>query len=92
MGKDALDITDKKAVEIAIETYKPDVVINSAAFTKVDKCETKVDMAFLVNAEGPKSLAMACKENGVKLVHISTDYVFDGTKTSPYIEPTGQIR
>lgn len=86
LGKDALDITDKKAVEIAVEIYKPDVVINSAAFTKVDECESKADLAFLVNAEGPKNLALACKNRGMRLIHISTDYIFDGTKTAPYKE------
>lgn len=81
-----LDITDKNAVCKAIALYKPDTVINSAAFTRVDECESKVDHAFAVNAEGPKNLASACRESGIKLVHISTDYVFDGTGSRPYRE------
>lgn len=81
-----LDITDKSAVVRAVAYHKPDVLINSAAFTKVDECETKVDPAFAVNAEGPGNLALACKDNGIKLVHIGTDYVFEGTNTTPYRE------
>lgn len=86
LDKDDLDITDEKAVAKALSFYKPEVIINSAAFTKVDECETKTDPAFSVNAKGPENLAGICKKEGTKLVHISTDYVFDGTGTSPYLE------
>lgn len=83
---DDMDITDEKASARVVEDYKPDILINSAAFTKVDDCEKKIDAAFSVNAIGSKNLAMVCRDNGIKLVHISTDYVFDGAKTSPYLE------
>lgn len=86
LGKDELDVTDKKGVADAVSLYRPDVVINSSAFTKVDECETKVDLAFSVNSDGPKNLALACRDNNAKLVHISTDYVFDGTRAEPYKE------
>lgn len=86
LDKDKLDITSKQAVSEALSYHRPDAVINCAAFTKVDDCEAKPDLAFAVNAEGPGNLALACRDNGIKLVHIGTDYVFDGTSTAPYKE------
>ncbi len=85
-----LDITDKdKTIEI-IKENKPDIVINSAAYTDVDGCETNQDLAYAVNAEGVKNLALGCKEVDCPLVHVSTDYVFDGTARDP-IEEDGEI-
>jgi dTDP-4-dehydrorhamnose reductase len=84
--KGALNITDKSGIESALSSMRPEVVINSAAFTKVDDCEEKKELAYAVNAEGPKNLAAACRDRGVKLIHISTDYVFDGEKREPYLE------
>ena len=75
---DTLDITDLAAVRAFVRAEKPDVILNSAAFTNVDGCETNRDAAFAVNAIGPRNLAMAAEEIGAKLVHVSTDYVFSG--------------
>jgi dTDP-4-dehydrorhamnose reductase len=81
-----LDVTDEAAVREAVSAHTPDVVINTAAYNKVDEAETDRDAAFRLNADGPRYLAQAAAEHGIPMVHISTDYVFDGTKTSPYIE------
>ena len=83
---DELDITDKTAVCQFISANKPDVVINCAAMTNVDACETEFEIAMKVNAIGPRNLAIACSEIGAKLIHVSTDYVFGGTGTVPYRE------
>ncbi|MEE0799696.1 MAG: dTDP-4-dehydrorhamnose reductase [Gemmiger sp.] len=74
-----LDITDREATVTYIRRTQPDTVINCAAFTNVDGCETNRDAAYKVNALGPRNLAMACEKVGARLVHISTDYVFPGT-------------
>jgi dTDP-4-dehydrorhamnose reductase len=81
-----LDITDEKKVNNAIEAAKPDVIINCAAITNVDGCEADPDTAFKVNGFGAGVVAQAAAKNGAALVHISTDYVFDGTSSSPYTE------
>ena len=81
-----LDITDLEAVRAYVKTLKPDVVINCAAYTNVNGCESDRDAAFRVNALGPRNLAVACEETGAKLVHVSTDYVFPGDGTEPYVE------
>ena len=73
-----LDITDRDAAIAYVRRHQPDTVINCAAFTNVDGCETARDMAFKVNALGPRNLAMACDKIGARLIHISTDYVFSG--------------
>ena len=86
-----LDITDLTQVKVKLEAEKPDVVINCAAHTAVDKCEEDIENAYKINAIGPKNLAIACDEIGAKLVQVSTDYVFDGENPSPRREddPTG---
>ncbi len=81
-----LDITDATAVASAVEGV--DVVINAAAYTRVDDAQTERDLAFAINAEGPRNLARACKAHGARLIHVSTDYVFDGNATTPYLEHT----
>ncbi|MFP3867712.1 MAG: dTDP-4-dehydrorhamnose reductase [Desulfobacteraceae bacterium] len=83
---DLLDITNCQAVLAEIDHYRPEVLINAAAYTRVDDCETQVDLAYRVNALGPRNLGLACRRFGVRLVHISTDYIFDGQKDSPYVE------
>ncbi|HKF50926.1 MAG TPA: dTDP-4-dehydrorhamnose reductase [Candidatus Acidoferrales bacterium] len=80
------DIADENAMRTVLEAAKPDVVVNAAAFTDVDACETQRELAFRVNAEGPRNLAIICKDMDIPLMHISTDYVFDGEKTEPYAE------
>lgn len=81
-----LDITDLEAVQAYTRTLRPEVVINCAAYTNVNGCESDRDAAFRVNALGPRNLAVACEETGAKLVHVSTDYVFPGDGTEPYVE------
>jgi dTDP-4-dehydrorhamnose reductase len=83
---DEIDITSLESVERILKTLKPETVINCAAYTDVDGCETDVETAMQVNGEGVAHLAMACREIGARLVHVSTDYVFDGSKGSPYVE------
>lgn len=82
----ALDIRDYYLVKVALSSFMPDVVINCVAYTAVDDCEDHEEEARLVNETGVKNLALAAKEIGAVLVHISTDYVFDGNGTSPYTE------
>jgi len=81
-----LDVTDAAQVRDVISTLRPSIVINTAAFTQVDDCEQQQGKAMLVNADGPRNLAEACREIGARLVHFSTDYVFDGSKRTPYTE------
>ena len=81
-----LDITDIDAVMRLAREVKPYAIVNCAAHTAVDACESQYEKAFAINAIGARNLAIASRETGAKLVHISTDYVFDGTKTTPYVE------
>lgn len=81
-----LDITSIDAVMELAKTVKPYAIINCAAYTAVDACETNQNLAFKVNTIGPRNLAIAARETGAKLLHVSTDYVFDGTKQTPYYE------
>lgn len=83
---DDLDITNLEAVQSFIAKEKPYAIINCAAHTAVDKCEEQEDLAYRINAIGPRNLAIASKANGCKLVHISTDYVFAGDGNKPYRE------
>lgn len=82
----SLDITDVDAVlKLARET-KPDVIINCAAHTNVDKCEEQWDLAYKINALGPRNLSIAAREVDAKIIHVSTDYVFEGNGIRPYTE------
>ena len=81
-----LDLADEAAVDAYIDKLKPDIIINCAAMTAVDLCESEQEKAFRINALGPKYLAQAAAKSGAKLVHISTDYVFDGRLDRPYTE------
>jgi dTDP-4-dehydrorhamnose reductase len=87
-GKDVddFDITSASDCRDIIDESRPDIVINAAAFTDVDGCETREETAFAVNAEGVKNVALACREDNTRIIHFSTDYVFDGTSERPYKE------
>jgi dTDP-4-dehydrorhamnose reductase len=80
------DITSQTAVNDAVAASYPDLVVNAAAYTAVDKAESDQTLAFAVNRDGPSYLAAACSEKGIPLIHVSTDYVFDGCKEGPYLE------
>lgn len=87
IGRADLDITDAAAVRALVGAApRTTVVVNAAAYTKVDRAESERDAAWAVNAEAPGHLAAACREAGLPLLHLSTDYVFDGTGTRPYRE------
>jgi dTDP-4-dehydrorhamnose reductase len=86
LGRGALDITDGAAVKEAVATSQPDVVVNCAAWTAVDDAEAHEDQALAVNGHAVANLATACADVGAALVHVSTDYIFDGIATSPYPE------
>jgi dTDP-4-dehydrorhamnose reductase len=81
-----IDITRREAVADAMRHERPDIVINAAAYTAVDRAESEAEAAFSVNTGGPGHLAAACKTAGIPLIHISTDYVFDGSKEGAYRE------
>ncbi len=80
------DITRQGATRKTIKEFSPDVVINAAGYTDVDGCEKKINKAFAVNGQGTKNVAKGCCDSGSKLIYLSTDYIFDGTKGSPYRE------
>ena len=86
LGSAQLDITDIAAVRRHVSELRPDVILNAAAYNAVDKAEQEGDRAFAVNAQGPLNLARAANETGARLVHVSTDYVFDGHTSEPYDE------
>jgi dTDP-4-dehydrorhamnose reductase len=81
-----LDLSNSDQIRERIGTASFDVLVNTAAFTNVDLCETQRDQAFQINAEAPRLLAEICGDKGAKLIHFSTDYVFDGEKREPYTE------
>ncbi|WP_100610477.1 dTDP-4-dehydrorhamnose reductase [Confluentibacter lentus] len=83
-SKSELDITNKREIDIFFEKYKFDYCINCAAYTNVEQAERTPDLAYKINAKAVKSLALVCKEYDTTLIHISTDYVFDGKKETPY--------
>src|SRR3990167_3788398 len=84
--KSQLDIVNKEKINQLLAAHTPDIVINTAAYTAVDKAEQEYELAFAINRDGVKNLAILCKQYQIPLFHISTDYIFDGTKTSPYME------
>ena len=86
LARGQLDISDAKACSETLEAARPDVLLNCAAYTAVDRAETDRDSAFAINADGPRNLANACRELGIFPIHFSTDYVFDGTASAPYSE------
>lgn len=86
LDRSQADLADLSALRVIIQQYKPDVIVNPAAYTAVDKAETEQKLAFLINAEAPGIFAEEAKKIGALLVHYSTDYVFDGTKSTLYME------
>lgn len=86
VGRAAVDICEAKTIERAMVQTRPDVVINSAAYTAVDKAESDQEQAFRMNRDGAGALAAAAARAGVPIIHISTDYVFAGDKATPYVE------
>ena len=84
LGRSQADLANPKVCSEAIKFYKPRAVINAAAYTSVDKAESDEDLANTINGDAPGVMAMACAELDIPLVHISTDYVFDGTGTKPW--------
>jgi len=86
MSSQQLDITDARAVRQAVLESGATVVVNAAAYTAVDKAESEAERAFAVNRDGTANLAAACSEANIPFIHVSTDYVFDGSKETPYTE------
>lgn len=86
VGRPELDLAEPGGVMAALEAVRPDAIVAAAAYTMVDKAETERDLAFAVNGAGAKAVAEAAARLGVPLLHLSTDYVFDGRKTTPYVE------
>lgn len=93
IGRPDIDLADEKSVGAAFARERPDVAVNTAAYTAVDKAESEPAVAHAVNALGAEYVAKACAAHSIPVIHISTDYVFDGMKDGPYIEsdPTGPI-
>ncbi len=86
LDKDEIDITSASECRRAIHDSTPDIVINAAAYTDVDGCEKSKDECFAVNAEAVKYIAESCRRNNIRIIHFSTDYVFDGNSNEPYKE------
>src|SRR5437762_13631137 len=86
LTKEELPVHKFEAVRNFLKSNRPQYCINCAAYTAVDKAESEKELAFLINGEAVGILAAACKENNTRLIHISTDYVFDGNATTPYKE------
>ena len=85
-GSAELDITKRSAIELIVKKFRPDVIMNAAAYTAVDKAETDRVRAMKINALGAENIALVARQYGSRLIHISTDYVFDGRKKTPYNE------
>lgn len=85
LNKSELNVADQSAVLEWVNHNSPDWIVNASAYTAVDKAEKEIDLAYRVNRDGAKNLALAARQTGAKLIHISTDFVFDGTKGSPYL-------
>ncbi len=93
VSRESTDLSVTGAAEAAVRREKPDLVVNAAAYTAVDRAESEPDMAQAVNGAAPGGMARACADLGIPLIHISTDFVFDGAKNGPYVEddPTGPV-
>ncbi|HAS6244273.1 TPA: dTDP-4-dehydrorhamnose reductase [Vibrio vulnificus] len=86
VDREELDITDQDAVATTVKEFKPTIIINAAAHTAVDRAEQEVELSYAINRDGPKFLAEAAQEAGAAVLHISTDYVFEGNKNGEYLE------
>ncbi len=86
IARDTWDMADPDSIRRIIDEVQPSLIVNAAAYTAVDKAESELELATLVNAKAPETLAKAAAEIGAGLIHISTDYVFDGKSSSPYLE------
>jgi dTDP-4-dehydrorhamnose reductase len=86
LGRPELDLAMPETIAAAVEAARPDLIVSAAAFTGVDQAEIDREVAFTVNATGPAELARVAAALRVPIVHLSTDYVFDGSKPSPYVE------
>lgn len=86
LDRDQLDITNQDSVNAIVDDFKPTIIINAAAHTAVDKAEEEVELSYAINRDGPKYLAQAAKNVGAAILHISTDYVFEGNKVGEYAE------
>lgn len=86
LGREAADLSSPEMLAQAFATHRPRLVVNAAAYTAVDRAESEPELAYAVNRDGPARLAELCAAAGIPLIHLSTDYVFDGTKPSPYVE------
>lgn len=86
LGSAELNIANLSQVEDIVHSWKPDAIVNAGAYTAVDKAEDDAEAAAEVNTKGPENLALAARSIGAKLIHVSTDYVFDGQGTTPYLE------
>ncbi len=86
LDKEHLDITNQDKVNAAVAEFQPTIIINAAAHTAVDKAEEEIDLSYAINRDGPKYLAQAAQNVGAAILHISTDYVFEGNKVGMYVE------
>jgi dTDP-4-dehydrorhamnose reductase len=86
LAHEDFELGDPDAIRTTVERLRPAIVVNTAAFHNVPRCETEPEKAFALNAIAPRRLARACSDVGARLVHVSTDYVFDGAKQAPYVE------
>jgi dTDP-4-dehydrorhamnose reductase len=93
IGREELDLTNSAKISHLIEEIHPDYLVNAAAYTAVDKAESEPELAYAINATAPKIMAESAAKMGCKFLHISTDYVFDGCKNTPYLEsdPTNPL-
>ena len=86
VGRAECDLSNANAITALVDDLKPNLIINAAAYTAVDKAETEVDLAYAINAKAPEAMAMYAKQHSATFLHYSTDYVFDGSKKTPYTE------
>jgi dTDP-4-dehydrorhamnose reductase len=86
VGRAECDLANADAITALLDKLKPNLIVNAAAYTAVDKAETEIDLAYAINAKAPEVMAMYAKQHGATFLHYSTDYVFDGSKKIPYVE------